>query len=439
MTATTVAHAFGTLQALPGPTAVWLLAAVGGFVATATYLTHRDADRQSPPLKRGWPAPGAAPAGGTAPPRTSTAAARPAMAALRIAGAICLAGLVLLALTGPARPDRSPLPRTLLILILGGVVPLSLLLGPFYGAVNPLRPLAAGLRRAAGLQERPLDARLGRWPGAGFLAVGLFAAQHALDAPVAVAIGLLAYVGVQVVLGAVYGGGWFAVGDGLEVLSDVVGAAAPIGPRPDGTYGGRDVVVALSRAPVPPGTVAVVAVVVGSTWLESIADTVAFTSVGAAALATVAACAVAGGLLQLGAVRDFLLAAVLPLAGAYGLQLVTVPLLLDGQIGVAQLSDPLGRAPTPPAGVAAGAELPVPDALVGAALLVVFVGLHLVALAVAHRSALLRFDLRGARAVQFPLRIVLLVSLLLGLWLPTIGDEEFTPPPAPATGALGGP
>lgn len=415
MTTVTVAHAFGTLRALPGPTAVWLLAAAAAYVATATWLTRRDALTQSPPDKRAWPAPHrGAPTGATA-------------VALRLAGAVVFAGLVLVALVGPAGPDRSPLPRTLLVLILGGVVPVSVLLGPCYRFVNPLRWSAAGLRRAGGLSVRPRGAGVGRWPGAVALAVALFAAQRGLDAPTAVAVALLVYAGAQVVLGAVFGGEWFAAGDAPEVLSDVVGAAAPVGPRPDGSYGVRDVVVALSRAQVPPGTIAVVAVVMGSTWLESIEDAVAFTSTGTAALATVAACVVAGGLLQLGTVRDWLRPAVLPLAGAYGVQLVTVPLLLDGQIGLAQLSDPLGRAPAPPAGVTAGADLPVPDVLVGAVLLVVFVALHLVALAVAHRAALLRFDLRGARAVQFPLRIVLLASLLIGMWLPTIGDEEFTP------------
>lgn len=445
---TTVAHAFGTLQALPGPTAVWLLAAVAAYAGTAWALTRRDAVTQTPPSKGPTPG-GRTPATAGEPERVDGGGAvtrtrrpgGPLGGALRLAAAVSLAGLLLLALTGDTRPDRSPLPRTLLVLLVGGVVPLSLVFGPFYRVVNPLRPLATGVRRAAGLSARPLSPRVGRWPAAALTLVALLAAQQALDAPAAVAVGLLVYVGAQTALGVVFGGAWFAAGDVLEVLSDVVGAAAILGPRPDAAgrargWGPRDAVLAVSRSPVPPATVAVVAVVVGSTWTESIGDVVAFTDPVTAAAATLAACAVAAGLLHLGAVRDWLVPAVLPLAGAYGLQLVTVPLLLDGQIGLAQLSDPLGRGAAPPARVAAGAQLPVPDLVVGAVILVVFVGLHLLALAVAHRAALLRFDLRGARAVQFPLRVVLLTSLLIGLWLPSLGDEEFAAPaPVPGVAA----
>ena len=99
----------------------------------------------------------------------------------------------------------------------------------------------------------------------------------------------------------------------------------------------------------------------------------------ASAVVLVVTCAVVRAALRLGVIRPFFGGATVPLVAAY----VTV---------------------------AAGRWLRPLD-------LVVFVGLHAVAVAVLHRQAIARHDLRTARAVQFPMRVVIMASVLSGLWL----------------------
>jgi hypothetical protein len=91
----------------------------------------------------------------------------------------------------------------------------------------------------------------------------------------------------------------------------------------------------------------------------------------------VAATMAAGVLLRVGLIRPWLYGAVAPLAAAYGL-------------------------------LAGGRWLQPLD-------LLAFVALHAVAVAVLHRQAIARHDPRTARAVQFPARCVVVVSVLAGL------------------------
>ena len=399
-------------MALPIPVPLLLLIAVGILAGTGALLTRRDATTQSPPAKRPLPA---------SPGLARLAGHRLWRAATQGIGLVALLALIVLIVMGPAAADRNPVPRLVLIVLWGGIVPLSLFLGPFYRTVNPLRPLAAGIRHLAAIEPRPVPQDVGRWPAAVVAALITVASQTALDAPVAVSVGVLVYVMVQALLGAVYGPSWFTRGDALEVLSDVVGSVAIVGRGLDGAIGLRDPVVAAVRMSTTAGTIGFVGVVMGISWLESVEDVVSMDSIVVLLGATAISCVVATGFLQVGAIREFLTPALLPLAAAYGLQLFTVPLLLDGQIGLSQLSDPFGRSETLPAGVAAGARLPVHEAWLALALYGSFVGLHMLSLAIAHRASLSRFDLRGARAIQFPMRSVLVGSLLIGLWLPTLG------------------
>lgn len=406
-----LAHAFGTLVDLPVDVPLLLLIATGAFVGTAAWLTHRDSRDQYPRARGDWPSSALL---------TDLAEQPWSRVVGHALGVIALAAIVTLTLTAHGSAARNPVPRVLLVLLWGGITPLSLVIGRFYRAVNPLRAVAAGVRRAADVQPQPMPA-VGRLPAAVQAAVLVVASQAALDAPAAVSVGLLLYVAAHVLLGVRYGSAWFEVGDPAEVLSDVVGTVAVVGRGAGAKVGLRDPVVSAARSPAPPGTIAFVGVLAGATWLESIADVVIIDSDLLLTVATGVSCVVGWGFLRLGAVRDFLVPALLPLAGAYGLQLFTVPLLLEGQIGLSQLTDPLGRSATLPDRVAAGAQLPFSEAWLAFVLYVVFVALHVLALVIAQRVSLSRFDLRGARAVQFPLRAVLLGSLVIGLWLPTLG------------------
>lgn len=407
-----VAHAAGTLLDLPLGSPPWLLAAAAAVVLTGAALSRRDAADQSPPPRRSGP-------GSTA---AAHAVDHPVMRG--ISGIVGLLGLLLvlaLALVGPTGADRNALPRTVTVLLWGGLVPVSLLVGPFYRRVNPLRPLSAGLARALATPPRPLPEGIGRLPAAALAILVVATSQFGLDDLLLVRITVVVYVGAQALLGARYGPEWFRRADPFEVLSDVVGAVAIAGRRSDGRIGLRDPVVAPMQATALPATVAFVGVLVGASWFEAVEDTIDVDGLAVGVLGTAVAAAIGTGFLRSGAVRPFLVPATLPLAAAYGLQLYVVPLLLDGRIALSQLGDPLGLTDELPTLVASGVRLPVPTTAVAVALFVSFVALHVLSIVIAHRASLARFDLRGARAVQFPMRAVVLGSVVVGLWLPTLG------------------
>ena len=405
-------HAQGTLLDLPLDVPLLLLVSAGVVAGTGGVLTRRDATVQSPPQRRPLPAMDAL---------TRLIDHRATRLLLRLVGLCALILVVALVLLGSTRSDRNPLTRLMLILIWGGLVPACLLIGPFYRGLNPLRPLAAGVARLADFGSRPIPQRLGRWPAAGFALIITVLSLVAIDATVTVGVGALLYVAIQTMAGAIYGPDWFSRGDAFEVLSDVVGSVALFGRRGDGRVGVRDPVVAPSASATVPGTLAFIGVIVGATWAEAAAEVGGGAGTVVTILGTGVGAGMATGFLRLGVIRPFLTAATLPLAGAYGLQLYVTPLLLDGQIALSQLTDPFGRGESLPTAVAAGVQLPVPEALLSTVLLVAFVALHVLAVVVAHRLCLARFDLRGARAVQFPFRAVLLGSVVVGLWLPTLG------------------
>ncbi|MGI8797956.1 MAG: hypothetical protein ACR2GE_01460 [Pseudonocardia sp.] len=145
-------------------------------------------------------------------------------AVLRWLGALVGAYLLVVAFIGPADADANPVPRALYVLVWVGLVPTSLLLGPVWRLVNPLRTvhrlLAAALRVPAG-GVRELPARLGYWPAAASLAVFVWlelVAPHR-DEPQVVGAFLVLYGAAHVAAALVFGASWFERGDGFEVYS----------------------------------------------------------------------------------------------------------------------------------------------------------------------------------------------------------------------------
>lgn len=155
------------------------------------------------------------------------------------------------ALLGP-RDDTNPAAHMLFVWLWVGLVPVSVLLGPVWRPVNPLRTVFTLLRLPSeGL--RP-GRGTGSWPAAVFLLAFVFfelVVPHHGD-PVAVGLFLLLYGLVQVLLAALRGEEWFARGDCFEVYSDLAGRR----------LGGLAV-------PAAPGIAAFVAVWWGSTVFDS--------------------------------------------------------------------------------------------------------------------------------------------------------------------------
>ncbi|MET9323964.1 hypothetical protein ABZX75_27875 [Streptomyces sp. NPDC003038] len=200
-------------------------------------------------------------------------ATRTALRGLALAAALAV---LLHLLLGPDDPARNPAPGAVYVLLWVGLVPASLLLGPIWRLLNPLRTLhrllCRGLRRRD--PDRPLPARLGQWPAA----AGLFAFTWLeLVAPdpastTTLLLALTAYTTVQLLLAARFGERWFADGDAFEAYSDLLARLSPFGRRSDGRLVVRNPFHGLDATPERPGLVATVCVLLGSTAYDGFSD-----------------------------------------------------------------------------------------------------------------------------------------------------------------------
>lgn len=188
-------------------------------------------------------------------------------------------GLLLTAFTAVAAvfgPDVASNPTASLVYVTFwvGLVPLSLLLGPVWRLLNPLRTLHAGLCRVLRLDPRrgllPLPAWIGYWPAAitlfSFVWLELAAPEPASLATIRSFFGM--YAAANIAAGICFGARWFERGDGFEVYSSLIGRLAPLGRRRDGRLVLRNPFDGLDGLPVAPGLVATMCVLLGSTAFD---------------------------------------------------------------------------------------------------------------------------------------------------------------------------
>ena len=148
---------------------------------------------------------------------------------------VCVVGL-----TGPQAIEHNMAPWVLYIIFWVGLVPASLLLGPIWRVINPIRlvhkVLAAALRLDPIQGAITLPERVGYWPAA--LSLTAFAWFELVypsgSEPVTVAVFVLGYTILNTVAALLVGHRWFERGDGFEVYSALLGAMAPIGPARTG-------------------------------------------------------------------------------------------------------------------------------------------------------------------------------------------------------------
>jgi hypothetical protein len=158
-----------------------------------------------------------------------------------------------------------------------GLVPLSLLFGPVWKAISPVRTINAAFAKISGSDpDRGVftyPERLGHWPAA----VGLFAfVWLELVYPYSTELGPVrlwaaAYVAVMLVGGALFGNVFYERADPFEVYSTLVSRMSAWGRR-DGVLLIRSPLANLDATPVLPGLVGVVAVLFGSTAFDSFKD-----------------------------------------------------------------------------------------------------------------------------------------------------------------------
>jgi len=197
--------------------------------------------------------------------------------------AVRLVGLAFAAYVGwaaVAGPDLvvNPFFGVVYVLLWVGLVPASLLFGPFYKAVNPVRTLHLLLSRATGLKASEGVLRLPSWVGLWPASFGLFAfvwmelvyprSTYLVDLRLWFAI----YIAVVFIGAAIFGDKWIESADPFEVFSTLVGRLAVIGRTADGRLVFRNPLGSLDGTPPTPGLVAVVAVLFGSTAFDSFKD-----------------------------------------------------------------------------------------------------------------------------------------------------------------------
>lgn len=158
-----------------------------------------------------------------------------------------------------------------------GLVPLSLLFGPVWKAISPVRTINVGFAKLSGSDpERGIftyPAWLGHWPAA----LGLYAfVWLELVYPYSTELGpvrlwVAGYVAAMLIGGALFGNVFYERADPFEVYSTLVSRMSAWGRRGD-LLVVRSPLANLDSTPVRPGLLAVVAVLFGSTAFDSFKD-----------------------------------------------------------------------------------------------------------------------------------------------------------------------
>lgn len=266
-----LAHGIGGAKDLPIPALYAILGAGVALVASFVVLAVAWRSPRYDASRHGRPAPAV-----LASLADSTAVA----VLLRGVGLLVAAYVVWAAVAGPDLATN-PTFGVVYVLLWVGVVPASLLFGPAYRAVNPLRTLHLGLVRltggSAGRGLVRLPAWVGLWPAAlGLLAfVWLELVYPGSTYLTPVRLWFTVYAAVVLVGALVFGDDWIAAADPFEAYSTLVGRLSVLGRTGvdgDGALVVRSPLANLDGVPPRPGLVAVVAVLFGSTGFDSFKD-----------------------------------------------------------------------------------------------------------------------------------------------------------------------
>ncbi|MDT5074181.1 MAG: hypothetical protein QOH82_3501 [Mycobacterium sp.] len=189
---------------------------------------------------------------------------------LAVAGLLLAAWVSVAAVFGP-QDDDNALPGVFYVLLWVGLVAVSLAIGPVWRLLSPVRTVY----RLLPLSRRPppseYPARLGYWPAAAglFAFVWLELASPDPGSLAAVKLWLLLYVLVTLAGALVFGTRWNARADPFEVYSVVASRLSPLRRNADGRIAVGNPFDHLPSMPVRAGTVAVLAVLLGSTAFDS--------------------------------------------------------------------------------------------------------------------------------------------------------------------------
>jgi hypothetical protein len=348
-----------------------------------------------------------------------------------------------------AGPDNlaNPTFGVVYVLLWVGIVPASLLFGPFYRAVNPVRSLhwlmskVTGGDTAEGLLRLP--AWVGLWPAAlGLLAfVWLELVFPDSNFLWSIRLWFAAYFAIVLVGAALFGDRWIAAADPFEAYSTLVGHLSFFGRRGDGTLVVRNPLRNLDGLAARPGLLATVAVLVGSTAFDSFQDSIAWVrfsqdigidGVLLGSLALVTFCAVVGGLFALATMLTPRMAdrsrrtmpgafahSIVPIVVGYVIAHYLSYLVEIGQQTLIYLSDPMVEG----ANILGTADLQVSYWLTLHPTFLAFtkvgaiVGGHVLGVIAAHDRAMQALPRRDQLTGQLPLLVVMVGYTVGGLYL----------------------
>jgi hypothetical protein len=287
----------------------------------------------------------------------------------RMAQGVALAAAVLVtavAFIGPPQSSDNLAPYAVYVTLWVGLIPASLLLGPVWRVVNPLRLLHRLLIVPTGTPPRPdMVDRLGYWPAAvaltAFVWLELVYPERA--DPRTVGAFLVVYACAQLSASLWFGERWFSRGDAFEVYSALLGRLSPLGRRDDGRLALRNPLRNAATLREEQGLAAVAIVLVGSTGFDGLSRTTYWTlgpgaandtlsgtlgllfMIGLAAVLYAGAAAANGWLAKQRPVEQpgRYAHSLLPIAAGYGIAHYFSLLLLDGQATWILASNPLGR------------------------------------------------------------------------------------------------
>jgi len=365
---------------------------------------------------------------------------------LRAVGLLATSYVVLAMLFG--KDDAlNPTAATVYVLFWVGVPLLSLLIGPVWRLINPIRTLQLLLARLvradpeAGLS--PLPPWLGYWPAAGSLLsfVWLELVPHDSNTTLpTLRLYFACYVAVHLLAATYFGSRWFDRGDGFEVFSSLLGRLSVLGRRGDGRLVVRSPLDGVAGIATAPGLFALVGVMLGSTVFDSLSAHLAWidfvqtgplpphlaSTLGLLVTVSVVTAAFTGAsaLTGLGAGRRPLETAaefahtIVPIVAGYFIAHYWSLLVIVGQQAVIQLSDPLGTGANWLGTGGRAADPTLADATTTAVIQVsaIVVG-HVVGVVLAHDRAVALLPRRHAVLGQIPLLVLMVGYTVTGLIL----------------------
>lgn len=427
------AHGVGSRQDLPLPFGLLLTGAALALVISFLALGLL------------WKQPRLRPTDGRLlPPALALALDSPAVRGAFGALSLALTAWTLLALLGGKDDANNPVPYVVYVWLWVGLALLSMVFGPIWRVLNPIRWLHRGILAAARVSAdfSLTRYRAGYWPAA----LGLFAftwleliAPDNDTLPV-LRVAILGFILISLVLALVFGRDYLDTGDPFEAWSGLFGTLSPLGRREDRRWVLRTPLHGPNQLASKPGLLATASVMLGGTAYDGFSgETWWYTFVQSSALparlwetaALLAICLVVAGSLYAAAALSASLAHVplrgvatrfapslLPIAAGYLVAHYWSLWVFEGVNGLARLSDPLGTGANwlGTAGVKPSYALIEPT-LVATIQMVSIVTGHLLGVVLAHERAVTLFPRRAAVIGQIPLLVLMVFYTVGGLTL----------------------